>query len=492
MGKSMIVVGTTTAALYFLFGIVPSHAGCVVGVSPGNELNVRTGPGEFAKIVGGIPADTCGVKITGDCANSWCRVSYAQLSGWASLGFLRRGRGPRAGRDLVWDFLGSRAVDFRLDRDVIQVGRSDGKFRAIQLLAKNGDVFLNSVRVKYGDGRVEAIPVKALVPAGSRTRVIDLKGTDRFLSAVELVYRSDPTRLAKAEIQLYGVKAEKIEVGRTTSHRAKQGWKPRAAQNWQLLGSQSVQFQRDRDVLPVGRREGRFSAIQLVVRQSDVFFDDLKVVYGNSKVDDFPIRQFIRVGKGSKVFDLTGDTRFIKEIRMKYRSKAASRQRAVVDVYAITRVSELRPSQSAGHFAARKVAAPQDGNERVEVGVLNCQVEGGAGFIFGSSKDLRCRFNRPGSDEYYVGSISKFGIDIGFTARSIIAWAVFAPTDDVAPGALVGNYQGVSGQATLGVGIGANALVGGSDNTVVLQPVSAQVQQGLNVAVGIASLKLRQ
>jgi hypothetical protein len=128
---------------------------------------------------------------------------------------------------------------------------------------------------------------------------------------------------------------------------------------------------------------------------------------------------------------------------------------------------------------------------RVEVGVLRCNVAGGSGFVFGSTKDLWCVFRRPGRDERYVGSISKFGIDVGTTTQSAIAWAVLAPTVDVPPGALAGNFGGVSGEATVGIGVGANALVGGSSRSFVLQPLSIQAQEGLNVAAGVAALRLR-
>jgi hypothetical protein len=128
---------------------------------------------------------------------------------------------------------------------------------------------------------------------------------------------------------------------------------------------------------------------------------------------------------------------------------------------------------------------------RLEVGVLRCHVAGGSGYIFGSTKDLRCVFHRRGRDERYVGAISKFGLDIGVTSRSAIAWAVLAPTVDVPPGALVGEYGGVTGEATVGVGLGANALIGGSSTSFVLQPLSVQAQEGLNVAAGVAALQLR-
>ena len=128
---------------------------------------------------------------------------------------------------------------------------------------------------------------------------------------------------------------------------------------------------------------------------------------------------------------------------------------------------------------------------RIEVGVLTCTVRGGTGFIVGSTKELRCRFNKPGRDEFYHGTISKFGLDIGVTKQSAIAWAVFAPTANLRPGSLNGGYGGVSAEATIGLGVGANALIGGSAKNIILQPLSVSAQQGLNIAAGVASLQLR-
>lgn len=145
----------------------------------------------------------------------------------------------------------------------------------------------------------------------------------------------------------------------------------------------------------------------------------------------------------------------------------------------------------AGLALALAVPAQAQQPARVEVGVLNCAVSGGAGFVFGSSKRLDCTFQAGSRREAYVGTINKFGLDVGFTGASVISWAVLAPTSTFGPGALAGSYGGATGEATVGVGLGANVLVGGSNRTIALQPVSVQAQQGLNVAVGIAAIELR-
>jgi hypothetical protein len=128
---------------------------------------------------------------------------------------------------------------------------------------------------------------------------------------------------------------------------------------------------------------------------------------------------------------------------------------------------------------------------RVEVGMLTCTARGGTSFIVTSTKDLRCRFHRTGGDEFYRGTISKYGIDIGATQVTSITWAVLAPTSQLPRRSLSGTYGGVGAEATLGVGVGANALVGGSSGGIVLQPLSVQAQQGLNVAAGVESLQLQ-
>jgi hypothetical protein len=136
--------------------------------------------------------------------------------------------------------------------------------------------------------------------------------------------------------------------------------------------------------------------------------------------------------------------------------------------------------------------APAAAQGNVQVGTLTCNVAAGWGFVFGSSKAVRCTFARAGGrPEHYAGSINKFGVDIGYTQGGVLVWGVFAPSGGLAPGALSGNYVGATGSATVGVGAGANVLVGGSNRTISLQPVSIEGNTGLNVAAGIGSISLR-
>ena len=126
-------------------------------------------------------------------------------------------------------------------------------------------------------------------------------------------------------------------------------------------------------------------------------------------------------------------------------------------------------------------AQPQD---RVAAGSLTCDVSAGFGVIIGSRRSVNCTFapSQPGPIESYSGTITKVGIDIGATAGGVMVWLVYAPTSRPAA-ALTGTYVGASAEATIAVGLGANVLVGGSNRTVALQPVSVQGQAGLNFAI---------
>ena len=128
----------------------------------------------------------------------------------------------------------------------------------------------------------------------------------------------------------------------------------------------------------------------------------------------------------------------------------------------------------------------------VQIGTLTCHVEPGIGLVLGSSKGMECDYRAAqGFAEHYVGSVTKIGVDIGWTRGGTMVWAVFAPSSDMAPGALEGRYGGVTAGATVGVGLGANVLLGGFDKSIALQPLSVEGNTGLNVAAGIGAMNLR-
>jgi Protein of unknown function (DUF992) len=149
----------------------------------------------------------------------------------------------------------------------------------------------------------------------------------------------------------------------------------------------------------------------------------------------------------------------------------------------------------AGAAAAMLVASfagAQAQQPLVQVGVLECRGGASIGFIVGSVTNLGCVLRVAGlPDDRYVATVRKVGVDIGITQETALAWAVYAPVARLGPGDLSGDYAGAQGSASVGVGAGGNVLVGGSANSISLQPLSLQGQVGLNVAAGLESLELR-
>ncbi|MEO8758235.1 MAG: DUF992 domain-containing protein [Devosia sp.] len=129
----------------------------------------------------------------------------------------------------------------------------------------------------------------------------------------------------------------------------------------------------------------------------------------------------------------------------------------------------------------------------VKVGILTCDVQPGFGYLIGSDKSLDCSFkpSKGGKTEHYSGSIKKLGIDVGFTGGEKIAWLVFAAQKaPTSKHALAGNYVGASHEVTIGLGLGGNWLIGGSNKAFALQPWSIQGQVGLNWSLTWTNLTL--
>ncbi len=127
---------------------------------------------------------------------------------------------------------------------------------------------------------------------------------------------------------------------------------------------------------------------------------------------------------------------------------------------------------------------------RVQVGTLACSISAGVGLLVASQRNVNCNFQPDGGPpEAYTGTLTRVGVDVGFTAGGAMVWGVFTSTNRYA-GMLTGTYGGATAEMTVAAGLGANVLVGGSNRSVALQPLSVQGQVGLNVAAGVGALEL--
>lgn len=153
----------------------------------------------------------------------------------------------------------------------------------------------------------------------------------------------------------------------------------------------------------------------------------------------------------------------------------------------------LRPIMLAGAALLSIVAIQSAHAQSVKTGDLRCDVSSGIGAIIGSQQAINCTFtpSQPGSPQHYIGTITRFGLDIGAVEGGVMSWLVYAPSlTDKAE--LQGNYVGVSASVSAGRGLGANLLIGGDRNTVSLQPISVELNKGVNIAMGVAELTLRR
>ena len=128
-----------------------------------------------------------------------------------------------------------------------------------------------------------------------------------------------------------------------------------------------------------------------------------------------------------------------------------------------------------------------------QVGMLNCILNPSIGFIVAGHQPMECKFvqNAPLPPQAYEGALNMVGLNIGVTAGGVLGWAVFSPTAGPPAGALAGEYAGASGDIGLGLGVGANVLLGGSGRTFALQPLSLEGSVSINVALGVSMLTLR-
>jgi opacity protein-like surface antigen len=156
--------------------------------------------------------------------------------------------------------------------------------------------------------------------------------------------------------------------------------------------------------------------------------------------------------------------------------------------------SFVSAAAAAAFLAASASAAIADDHatDSASAGYLRCDVEGSVSFIFGSTRNLTCKFEPAGGEvQHYTGEIERYGIDIGYLESAVMIWGVVTAGEDLPKDGLAGKYAGVSAEIAAGYGVGANALILGEES-IALQPLSVQGGEGLNIAAGVAQLTLKQ
>ena len=160
----------------------------------------------------------------------------------------------------------------------------------------------------------------------------------------------------------------------------------------------------------------------------------------------------------------------------------------------LAKTSSILAAAVAVVAAAGIEAKPAAAAPKITLGTLTCKGHGGVGLILGSKERMHCVFTTAISARRhpYLATITKIGIDVGFTGESTLVWTVLGTTIDIPEGALEGGYGGLTAGLAVGIGANANALIGGSGKSIVLQPVSVEGQTGLNLSAGVAGLTLER
>ncbi len=143
-------------------------------------------------------------------------------------------------------------------------------------------------------------------------------------------------------------------------------------------------------------------------------------------------------------------------------------------------------------LALAAMTSPGAADNRIKSGILDCDVSAGVGLIFREQQTMSCKFTPLGGGpvDHYTGSIDEVGLSIGATEGGILVWSVMSAQQGVPAGALAGTYKGISADASVGVGLGENVLMGGNNSAFMLQPTSYEGQVGLNVAAGVTTVTL--
>ena len=213
-----------------------------------------------------------------------------------------------------WTMIASATVDGRVDRDVIPVGKYAGKFDRVTLVVMDSDMQLADVTFVFGNGERFSPNTRMDFREGTRTRVIDLPGVVRVINRVELAYANKPGDRRRARVEIWGRESGGMTGGG--------GARPPAPvfdnRGWTMLGSLAVTGKLDHDMIPIGKDEGKFRQLTLVVLDSDVEVDRFRIEFGNGQPLEVPVRHFFKEGSRSRVIDLPGDKRVIKNIHLVY------------------------------------------------------------------------------------------------------------------------------------------------------------------------------
>ncbi len=225
--------------------------------------------------------------------------------------------GDRERRPGGWDLLGSSRVGFAFKRETVVVGREAGRIDNIRLRARGNDIFIDELRVVFGNGEAQEIDAGERLPEGSETRPIALARGGRFVERIEIVARERPSLRRRGVIEIYGE-------ARSGGGQPEDGW--------ELIGSHTAGFTFDREIVEIERR-GDYEKIRLRARGDDIYIKGFRAVYANGEDEDFKVSSKLREGETTQAVELDDNAGPLRRIEIVARAKPSFRRRAVVEVF---------------------------------------------------------------------------------------------------------------------------------------------------------------
>jgi hypothetical protein len=268
----------------------------------------------------GCPARGSGTVVVGDGTGPTRpdprpRPPVVVVPGWDSTG---------------WELLGTQAVNGKVDHDTIKVGVKEGKYDALTVVVGDSDLEMHSFVVTFGNGRTWDANLKHFFREGQRTFPITLPGedtakSDRKIQKIDIVYGNIPGG-GNATVEVWGryTGGKKPDAGGPPPPPKPEEPPPPPAEpafdakGWSLLGAQTVEGKKDKDVIKVGKKAGKFTKVTIVVTDSDLELQDFIVTFNNGEKFDPKLRHAFKEGSRSRAIDLPGEARFIKHIEVKY------------------------------------------------------------------------------------------------------------------------------------------------------------------------------
>ncbi|HRD76330.1 MAG TPA: hypothetical protein PK264_10365 [Hyphomicrobiaceae bacterium] len=223
-----------------------------------------------------------------------------------------------------WVHLGTHRVSHHLDRDIIQVGREEGRFERIFFRVHGNGLNVQDVRVIYANGTDEHLAVSEFIPEGGDSRQLDLRGWRRSIDRIELVYESSNRHRPAATVHVYGLKSASFEPDPMPA--------PAHDRGWEVIGTARAGHIVDHDTIDVGRSRGRFRALMLRSLDRDIQVYSVRVTFANGETQDLAYAGLLRAGSNSGVIDMSGHRRGIERVDLVYRTRGLLRSRANVEL----------------------------------------------------------------------------------------------------------------------------------------------------------------